>query len=590
MRPFGHEAYRGDAVTKRRFLAPLSVIGSVGIALTPALAQASTPSHAPATQRSQSGHPLILPQTGTRAAGSLTYTSPATRTVRHSTRTGASAPNPDMSVSLEASTSQALGISVVVKVAGLESGIAKVTVDWGDLSGATTVTFSSSNPVGTLNHEFGTPGVYPITVTVNDGRGDVVSNSLPGVATAGSGFYSYGPVRILDTRSGLGAPAGPVAAGGTLKLQVTGAGMSDARIPEGITAVVLNVTVADPTADGVLTAYGDDDRAGVKTPVPGTSSLNFRAHETVPNLVVAPVGPSGIVDLYNNSKGTTQIVADVEGYFSPTAIGEYHPIAPVRILDTRNGTGIGKAAQIPANGTLKFHVSGLTKDGNPVAVTAVALNLTAVDATRSGVLTADPANLHGLVTTTSNVNFAPGQTTSNMAVVTLGDTLSTTASAVGDIEIHNSSSAPVDVVADAFGYFTGSADPEPAGGSVYVPFPAPVRVLDTRADGGPVQSGKPYLLPFQTDSAVTAAVFNATIADPTRNGSLSVYPYDPSDPGAVPTISNVDYAAGQTIPNLVIATPGNVATKYDLFEMGAYLGGSGTAQLILDESGFFENQ
>jgi hypothetical protein len=35
----------------------------------------------------------------------------------------------------------------------------------------------------------------------------------------------------------------------------------------------------------------------------------------VPNLVIAPVGANGKVDLYNRSAGTVQLVADVSGYY-----------------------------------------------------------------------------------------------------------------------------------------------------------------------------------------------------------------------------------------------------------------------------------
>ena len=63
----------------------------------------------------------------------------------------------------------------------------------------------------------------------------------------------------------------------------------------GVSAVVLNVTATQPTAPGHLTVYPD----GVARPT--TSSLNFSAGETIPNLVVAPVGADGKVDFYNGS-------------------------------------------------------------------------------------------------------------------------------------------------------------------------------------------------------------------------------------------------------------------------------------------------
>jgi hypothetical protein len=47
---------------------------------------------------------------------------------------------------------------------------------------------------------------------------------------------------------------------------------------------------------------------------PTASNLNFTPAETIPNLVVVPVGADGDVDFYNNT-GSVELVADLEGYF-----------------------------------------------------------------------------------------------------------------------------------------------------------------------------------------------------------------------------------------------------------------------------------
>jgi hypothetical protein len=49
------------------------------------------------------------------------------------------------------------------------------------------------------------------------------------------------------------------------------------------------------------------------------SNLNFVKAQTVPNLVIAPVGAYGKVALYNGSAGSVQLVADVSGYYRATA-------------------------------------------------------------------------------------------------------------------------------------------------------------------------------------------------------------------------------------------------------------------------------
>src|SRR5665648_528022 len=129
------------------------------------------------------------------------------------------------------------------------------------------------------------------------------------VNTPGS-YTPLSPSRLLDTRTGVGAPKAPVGPGGTAHLQVTGRGGVPAS---GVSAVVLNVTVTAPTRAGYLTVYGD----GTARPV--VSNLNFVPAQTVPNLVIAPVGANGKVALYNGSAGTVQLIADVSGYYRSEA-------------------------------------------------------------------------------------------------------------------------------------------------------------------------------------------------------------------------------------------------------------------------------
>ena len=123
--------------------------------------------------------------------------------------------------------------------------------------------------------------------------------------TAGN-FRPVGPLRVLDTRVGNGAPRTAVAAGASLKVQIEGAHAIPAS---GISAVVLNVTVTQPTAGGYLTAYPD----GATRPT--ASNLNFNPAQTVPNLVVVPVGADGKITLYNGSAGTVQLIGDIAGYY-----------------------------------------------------------------------------------------------------------------------------------------------------------------------------------------------------------------------------------------------------------------------------------
>jgi hypothetical protein len=264
---------------------------------------------------------------------------------------------------------------------------------------------------------------------------DVSGYFLSGNPTAAGAFTSLAPARLLDTRSGLGAPLVAVAPGGTVSLQVTGRGNVPAS---GVSAVVLNVTVDKPTASGYVTVYG----GGMTRPT--ASNLNYVAGQVVPNLVVAPVGAGGKVDLYNGSGGTVQLIADVSGYFhsgAPAVAGAFGPLAPSRLLDTRNGTGAPHAA-VAAHGTVSLQVTGR---GNVPAsgVSAVVLNVTVAEPAASGYVT-----VYGYGTsrpTASNLNYVKNQVVPNLVVAPVGPG--------GKVDLYNGSSGTVQLIADVSGYF-----------------------------------------------------------------------------------------------------------------------------------------
>jgi hypothetical protein len=127
-----------------------------------------------------------------------------------------------------------------------------------------------------------------------------------GYHVEGSGYSPLTPARILDTRDGTGAPRGTVPGAGTIELQVTGRG----GVPStGATAVVMNVTATGPTQPGWITVWP----TGVGQPL--ASNLNFAAGQTVPNLVIVPIGAGGKVSLNNGSSGATHLIADVQGWY-----------------------------------------------------------------------------------------------------------------------------------------------------------------------------------------------------------------------------------------------------------------------------------
>ena len=132
-----------------------------------------------------------------------------------------------------------------------------------------------------------------------------------------------------------GASPGTLGPGGILTVQVTGQGGVPAS---GVSAVVMNVTVAGPTATSHLTAWP----TGVSRPT--ASNLNWRPNTNIANRVIVQVGSDGQVSFYIGN-GNADVIADVGGWFTdasvPAATGDdYVALSPTRICDTR-ATGPG---------------------------------------------------------------------------------------------------------------------------------------------------------------------------------------------------------------------------------------------------------
>ncbi|MFD4240211.1 hypothetical protein ACFWP3_01095 [Streptomyces sp. NPDC058525] len=144
--------------------------------------------------------------------------------------------------------------------------------------------------------------------------------------TESSGYTSLTPVRFADTREGLGTPKGQVPGYGTFGLDI-----ADRRgVPKGATAVALNVTVTNPKDAGHLTAFPSGQAA------PSTSSVNYRAGQTVANSVIVPIGSDGRISIRNGGWAPTDVVVDVVGYYSPESKAAFMPLVPNRLLDTRS--------------------------------------------------------------------------------------------------------------------------------------------------------------------------------------------------------------------------------------------------------------
>lgn len=434
---------------------------------------------------------------------------------------------------------------------------ASATVNWGDGTIDTPGVLGTSqlNEVGIpANHIYAQRGTYTVTATVTDDAQTITKTTV--VDTHGSTYAAVAPTRVLDTRKGIGAPNAKIAANGTVAVDVL-SGVAGAPAASTITAVVLNVTVTNPIDGGYVTAYPD---GGTR---PTSSNLNFSAAQTVPNLVTVKVR-NGKIDLYNGSGGTTDLIADVQGYYVDAAGDGFVPIAPTRLLDTRKGIG-APAQAVAAGGTVTLKIEGAGSIP-ATGVTAVALNVTVTGPTGGGYITVYPDQT--TMPTASNLNYTPGETVPNMVVVKGG--------ANGNILLHNTSSGTVQLVADVAGYYTS------AGGDAFVPTD-PARLLDTRnatgqesADPIPVAPNSEARWATEGLYGDAAVVLNVTVTNPTAGGYITAYPGN----AARPTASNLNFSPGETVPNLVMVNANGGDVRL-------YNGSAGTTDLIADLFGYF---
>ncbi|MFJ9704525.1 PKD domain-containing protein [Streptomyces sp. NPDC101234] len=408
-------------------------------------------------------------------------------------------------------------------------------ITFGDGSAALSVTGAG----GPVRHTYKAPGTYTVTRTVTDSDGRTATATHP--ATVGAAFVALGPVRLLDTRTGTGAPKRAVGTGGVVRLKVLGVGGVPAS---GVTAVTLNVTDTGATASSYVSVYPDG------TARPSASNLNFSAGQLNPNLVTVRTGADGYVDLYN-AHGEVNLIADVEGYYTTKAGATAEQdmtglavVTPTRVLDTRSGIGAPKGAVGPRS-TTTITLPKYTRGG---ATDGAVLNVTVTGGTSSGYITV--ACDGTTPPTTSTLNYRAGQTASNLAIPCAYS---------GTLHIYNSA-GHVNLIADLQGVYTNDlantgGDPDAPAGGPFVAT-APTRFLDTRTGLG--ASAKPLgangtltVKLTKVPVGATAVLVNLTGVAPTANTHLTAY-----GDGTLPTVSNDNLTAGQTRPVLAVVPVG----------------------------------
>ncbi|MFL5681206.1 MAG: hypothetical protein ACJ77B_11465 [Chloroflexota bacterium] len=413
-------------------------------------------------------------------------------------------------------------------------------------------------------------GSYCWRVKSLDSSGNVLSTSATRTFSVGSvappptvnpsTYVPVTPVRMLDSRDGTGL-SGQFSANTARALQVAGR----LGIPGTAVAVTGNLTVTNQSAPGYLSMTPD------LTNNPSTSTLNFPLGDIRANNVTAPLNGAGKVSIvYKAPSGKkAHVIFDVTGYFLEDNSGAtYKTLAPVRVLDTRNGTGL--TGKFTSSSSRTWTVAGL--NGIPVGAAAITGNLTVTNQSAGGYVSLGPVATN--TPTTSTLNFPVGDIRANGVTVKLAADGSLSATYVGK------TASTTHVLLDVTGYYVNDLT-----GAKFVPL-TPARRLDTRNGTGlsgkfKANIGRTLAINGSTNvpSDAVALTGNLTVVNQTGAGFLSVTKVTTN----APTTSTLNFPLGDVRANGVtgpVTPAGNVGITY--------VSGSGkTTDVLLDVTGYF---
>jgi hypothetical protein len=244
-----------------------------------------------------------------------------------------------------------------------------------------------------------------------------------------------------------------------------------------------------------------------------------------------------------------------------TAAGTYHPVDPVRVLDTRTGTGLA-GGQVT-----RFAVT--SHGGIPDGAAAVTINLTVLRPATAGSIAVFPGDTawNGA----ASVSLLAGLNKQSMVTAKLG--------ADGTLSVRNNIASTIQVIGDVAGYYTGGT-PNAPGAFQAIPFQ---RAFDTRPSN-PLAPGSVTAMPIAGHggvpaTGVAAVLANLTVLSPARAGSVSTWASDASWDGS----ASASFTAGRTEQDVLSVALGSDGTAMIRNNTGAPL------QVVLDLIGYYLN-
>jgi len=366
--------------------------------------------------------------------------------------------------------------------------------------------------------------------------------------------------RVFDSRRV--ADGGAPLAGNTPRIVATG-------VDATTRAVLVNIAYVEPAADGFVAAWA----AGGGRPA--TSNLNALAGEVVANAAIVPVDGQGRIEVLTNTPA--HVVVDLLGRFDDVSgavtAGRFVPLAPTRLIDTRDPSGIDNSyTERVAEGLPVVNAPVAGRRGTPASgIGAVVLTVTAVSSPTSGGGWLAVAPGGASRPPTSNLNTGGrGDIRPNLVVVPLG--------ADGSIDVHLF--AIDDVVVDVTGYMTDASAPASTVGR-FRSFSHPYREVDTRTPMGFSRFGATdtrVLDPGLVPSGAIGVAQNLTIVDNAGAGFVTSFP-----DGTLPLASTANASGADQLRAAAALTPLAADGTLRYYSMTA-------TQLVVDVSGWFEGQ
>ena len=342
------------------------------------------------------------------------------------------------------------------------------------------------------------------------------------------------------------------------------------------------INTTDPTPP--ITGSGAPPGATVTVTVAGqvlTTTVTPDGTWSVTPLIPLPAGPSTVVVTITDLAGNQGIGIQVITVATPPIIvtppgapaPDFTSVGPRRVFDTRAGQSpdaLRVVAKQQVNGRYELQVQMTALAGYVPAlgVGAVSLNVTSTGSSTDGFITVYGCGTRELV---SSVNFAAGSTVANAVVAPV--------SASGMVCFY--SNTPTDIVVDINGWFATGAAFTSVG---------PKRVFDTRPGNSPdalrtmpkskipangiVEVQLTDLGAYVPATGANSVSLNVVATNAEASGFITVYAC-----GTRALVSNLNYVAGQTVANAVVA-PVSATGSVCFYSLAA-------VDLVVDINGWF---